>query len=166
MAHEAIEAQEEERIAEFTGQATVVDEDTPVMPEAGVPESQILFDGVDHTPGALDAQSPEMQGTDHVGGKDEPQAQAQAAQHIVEVVADGRSPAKLAEDKAREERRAFAEAQAKKFGKSAREAGQRGDWGSESFARPKDMADRLRRAVPYKYKVSAASLVVARRVTD
>jgi len=157
MSHEAIEAQEEERIAEFTGQATVIDEDTPIMPEGGVPESQLLFDAVDHTPGAVDAQSPELQGTDHVGGKDEPAVpvagQAQAARHIVEVVEDGRTPAKVAEDQAREDRRAFAEAQAKKFGKNAREASSRGEWGENSFARPRDAADRLRKAVPYKYKV-------------
>lgn len=157
MAHEAIEAQEEERIAEFTGQAAVIDEETPIMPEGGVPESQILFDGVDHTPGAVDAQSPELQGTDHVGGKDEPASppagQAQAARHIVEIVEDSRPAAKVAEEKAREERRAFAEAQAKKFGRSVREAGKRGQWGEESFARPKDAADRLRKSVPYKFKM-------------
>ncbi|KWU44074.1 hypothetical protein RHOSPDRAFT_18556 [Rhodotorula sp. JG-1b] len=44
---------------------------------------------------------------------------------------------------------------AAKFSQDAREARQRGEWGTgqADFARPKDAADRLRRNIPYKYKV-------------
>ncbi|GAA6002161.1 hypothetical protein JCM10207_003103 [Rhodosporidiobolus poonsookiae] len=61
-----------------------------------------------------------------------------------------------AEEKARQERASAARAQAEKFAKNRREASARGEWGSQDdmvFAKPKDEADRLRRNIPYKYKM-------------
>lgn len=57
------------------------------------------------------------------------------------------------EEIARQARKLQAFKQAEKFGKSSREASKRGDWGDEGFARPRDMADRLRKDVPFKFKV-------------
>lgn len=69
------------------------------------------------------------------------------------------------QERARRERAQFARQQAAKFSKDVREAMKRGEWGSGqsgekkgSFARPKDAADRLRRNVPYKYKVRVPRL--------
>ncbi|GAA5884712.1 hypothetical protein JCM6882_005363 [Rhodosporidiobolus microsporus] len=70
-----------------------------------------------------------------------------------------RSEAYLVEEKARQSRAAAARAQAEKFGKNAREAAKRGGWGEavdaagRMFASPKDAADKLRRNVPFKYKM-------------
>lgn len=57
------------------------------------------------------------------------------------------------EESARIERATLARAQAAKFGKEAREARLRGEWIDEDFGVPRDAADRLRKAVPYKFKV-------------
>ncbi|SCV67869.1 BQ2448_5480 [Microbotryum intermedium] len=62
------------------------------------------------------------------------------------------------EEKKRRERADFARAQAQKFGRDAKEAGRRGEWGTageegSQFAGPKDGADRLRKNVPYKFKM-------------
>ncbi|SCZ93043.1 BZ3500_MvSof-1268-A1-R1_Chr6-2g08424 [Microbotryum saponariae] len=62
------------------------------------------------------------------------------------------------EEKKRRERAEFARAQAQKFGRDAKEAGRRGEWGTAGdeggqFGRPKDGADRLRKNVPYKFKM-------------
>lgn len=64
------------------------------------------------------------------------------------------------EETKRQERADYARAQALKFGKSSQEARRRGEWGSGAtggFARPRDMADRLRKDVPYKFKVKKSS---------
>ncbi|KDE03257.1 hypothetical protein MVLG_06251 [Microbotryum lychnidis-dioicae p1A1 Lamole] len=62
------------------------------------------------------------------------------------------------EEKKRRERAEFARAQAQKFGRDVKEAGRRGEWGTAGdeggqFRRPKDGADRLRKNVPYKFKM-------------
>ncbi|GAA5976246.1 hypothetical protein JCM10908_005429 [Rhodotorula pacifica] len=59
------------------------------------------------------------------------------------------------QERARRERAQFARQQAAKFSQDAREARKRGEWGTGQvdFGRPKDSADRLRRNIPYKYKV-------------
>ncbi|GJN87456.1 hypothetical protein Rhopal_000405-T1 [Rhodotorula paludigena] len=64
------------------------------------------------------------------------------------------------EERARRERAEFARLQAAKFSRDVREAGERGAWNADdankaqiNFARPKDAVDRLRRNIPYKYKV-------------
>ncbi|GAA5836201.1 hypothetical protein JCM9279_002225 [Rhodotorula babjevae] len=78
---------------------------------------------------------------------------------------DGRTPSKAPteQERTRRERAEAARAQAAKFARDVREASARGQYaGAEAggakgeqvnFGRPKDAADRLRRNVPYKYKV-------------
>lgn len=72
--------------------------------------------------------------------------------------ADDGSPerAPSPQERIRRERAQFARQQAAKFSQDAREARKRGEWGTGNadFGRPKDAADRLRRNIPYKYKVS------------
>ncbi|BGP14622.1 hypothetical protein JCM10213_002210 [Rhodosporidiobolus nylandii] len=61
-----------------------------------------------------------------------------------------------AEEKARQDRAAAARAQAEKFARNAKEANARGGWGEKDemlFAKPKDEADKLRRNIPYKFRM-------------
>ncbi|GAA6031666.1 hypothetical protein JCM8097_001923 [Rhodosporidiobolus ruineniae] len=61
-----------------------------------------------------------------------------------------------AEEKARQDRAAAARAQAEKFKKNAQEAARRGGWGEQDdmlFARPKDEADKMRKNVPFKFRM-------------
>lgn len=62
--------------------------------------------------------------------------------------------ARIIDEAARVTRAAKARAQAQQFGE---EADKRGEWGKETFARPKDDADRLRKAVPYKFRIRGNS---------
>ena len=83
---------------------------------------------------------------------------------------DGRTPSKAPteQERTRRERAEAARAQAAKFARDVREASARGQYaGAEAggakgeqvnFGRPKDAADRLRRNVPYKYKVRSLPL--------
>lgn len=57
------------------------------------------------------------------------------------------------EESARMIRAEIARAQAVKFGKEAREASRRGEWKNDEFDTPKDAADRLRKSIPYKFKI-------------
>jgi len=59
------------------------------------------------------------------------------------------------EELLRQARADEAHGQADRFAKAREEAGRRGDWGltGDEFRRPKDVADRLRKSVPYKYRV-------------
>lgn len=59
---------------------------------------------------------------------------------------------------ARRERAEYAKAQAKKFSRASVEAASRDAWGNENggFARPRDMADRLRANVPRKFKMKSS----------
>jgi hypothetical protein len=134
MAHEQIEAEEEERVREFQG----------LPSEDEVPT------------GSISPSSP-------VGGDSASGEQQKVLGDVKEAVSPFSSPrvppgvanvaAAVADEAARLERAVFAKAQAAKFGKDVKEAGRRGEWGTDSFARPKDAADRLRKNVPSKYKV-------------
>ncbi|TNY24458.1 hypothetical protein DMC30DRAFT_413073 [Rhodotorula diobovata] len=94
----------------------------------------------------------------------DPQQQQASTQRRQEAIRrlqdDGVTPSKAPteQERARRERAEAARAQAAKFAREAREASARGAWagedqGAANFGRPKDAADRLRRNVPYKYKV-------------
>lgn len=130
MQHEQIEAEEEERVREFQGLPV---DDLPVDATRGdnaAPAAPVVRGGGASTP--------------------ETGATAQA------VFAEQRQPVPVdlnSEEHARAERAAFAKAQAAKFSKDVREAKSRGEWGGDNFGKPKDLADRLRRNVPYKYKL-------------
>ncbi|KAI5475025.1 secretory pathway protein Ssp120 [Pseudohyphozyma bogoriensis] len=135
MQHEQIEAEEAERVREFQGITEEEEAAQFAAAEASAAAAQQarIFD---NTP-------PEDPNTrDAIPSPPVPE------QRIV----NPPSP----EEEARRERAAFAKAQAAKFGKDAREASKRGEWGSApgaEFKRPKDDADRLRKAVPYKSDV-------------
>ncbi|KAL8286537.1 hypothetical protein RQP46_004554 [Phenoliferia psychrophenolica] len=125
MAHEKIEADEEEKVREFQG--LPADGSTPTPPEVSTPDSP------DSPQKVLQAQTPPSTSSPQVVAEQQRQT---------------------AEEVARQERATYARAQAAKFGKDAREASQRGEWGADgdAFKRPKDAADRLRKAIPYKYR--------------
>lgn len=105
MAHEQIEAEEEERIREFQG--LPVDEELASAAHPNDPTTG----AEDSTEEGLNAvqQQQVLGGAGVVGGED-------------------RSAATTAEEQARAERAAFAKAQAAKFGKDVKEAGKRGEW--------------------------------------
>ncbi|GAA5973752.1 hypothetical protein JCM21900_006545 [Sporobolomyces salmonicolor] len=156
MSHEQIEAEEEERVAVFTGEEPDIPADAAVTPED---VQQHIFNELNGLPdepteaerasdAELDASRPvppsagEEKRTRPVfmanSGKPSSQASARAS----------------AEEEARRERAEFAKLQAAKFGKDVREATKRGEWGAgqAAFERPRDAADRLRKNIPYKYK--------------
>ncbi|GAA5898440.1 hypothetical protein JCM5296_000433 [Sporobolomyces johnsonii] len=161
MSHEQIEAEEEERVAVFTGDEPDIPADAAVTPED---VQQHIFNELNGLPdepteaerasdAELDASRPGVGGGDEkrttrpvfmansgsAGGKPSSAASARAS----------------AEEEARRERAEFAKLQAAKFGKDVREASKRGEWGAGqgAFERPRDAADRLRKNIPYKYKV-------------
>lgn len=108
MAHEQIEAEEEDRVREFQGLPT--EEEDIVRPDLPTPE--------DHAAAAAN-DVPHQQvlgGAGVVGG-----------QKASSPMAGGAAGA-TAEETARLERAAFAKAQAAKFGKDVKEAGKRGEW--------------------------------------
>ncbi|GAA5898395.1 hypothetical protein JCM8208_006970 [Rhodotorula glutinis] len=89
--------------------------------------------------------------------------QKQLRAETVRRAQDAGSKAPTEQERTRRERAEAARAQAAKFARDVREASARGQYaGAEAggakgeqvnFGRPKDAADRLRRNVPYKYKV-------------
>ncbi|BGP38669.1 hypothetical protein JCM10450v2_002619 [Rhodotorula kratochvilovae] len=91
--------------------------------------------------------------------------QAQQRQAAARRFADDGSVAKAPteQERARRERAEAARAQAAKFARDMKEASARGAWAADeqgkeqiNFGRPKDAADRLRRNIPYKYKVRSS----------
>ena len=131
MAHEKIEADEEEKVREFQGLPADGTVPPPTSEDQTSPDTaQRVFELNDAPP----TSSPKV---------------VQAA---------------TAEEIARQERATYARAQAAKFSKDSREASQRGEWGvdGDAFKRPKDAADRLRKAIPYKYRVSVPVLPPSR----
>ncbi|ORY88887.1 hypothetical protein BCR35DRAFT_276524 [Leucosporidium creatinivorum] len=128
MAHEQIEAEEEERIREFQG--LPVDEE---LASAAHPNDPTSPDSTEEGLNAVQQQQV-LGGAGVVGGE------------------EAGIPSS-AEEQARAERAAFAKAQAAKFGKDVKEASKRGEWGSDQFGKPRDAADRLRKNVPYKFKL-------------
>ncbi|KAM0754965.1 hypothetical protein T439DRAFT_377365 [Meredithblackwellia eburnea MCA 4105] len=138
MSHEKIEAEEEERVREFIEEPAPA-EPAPVHaePDLAEGEQRVFKDPFASTP---------------VEGSPEPVATPASPSPKVED-ANGKPPPSSSEELARQERAAFARAQAAKFSKDSREAAARGEWGSDgSMKRPKDAADRLRKAIPYKYR--------------
>lgn len=131
MAHEQIEAEEEERVREFQGLPVDGDEGAPPTPAAAAAAAAAVGGG--------DAgESPQRVFVDDSGAAKSPVRSPQVGDAV------------SAEETARQERAAYARAQAAKFSKDAREASQRGEWGADgdAFKRPKDAADRLRKAIP------------------
>lgn len=63
------------------------------------------------------------------------------------------TPVLSREESARADRAAYARAQAAKYSRAAREAIKRGEWSGERFETPRDSTDRLRKAIPYKFKL-------------
>lgn len=130
MAHEDIEAEEEKRVLEFQGLAAEELTDDP--DEIEHQRQQALY-GVP-SKSLHDVDSPEEDEEDNTP---------------FPIKSSGLTPA----EQARLERASFAKAQAEKFAKDAREARRRGEWGEggKGFGRPKDAADRMRKAIPYKF---------------
>ncbi|KAK4058424.1 hypothetical protein OIO90_000582 [Microbotryomycetes sp. JL221] len=160
MRHEALEMEEEARIREFIG------EEEADLEGIGLDEPDIPLED------DLIAQQEELQQQAAAGGVTgegkaarprfdaiamEEQARLRAEQQQKVLARQERS--KVREQKIRdeeikmEERKEFAYRQAAKFSERSREANKRGEWGSDSFARPKDVTDKLRRNIPYKYKM-------------
>lgn len=162
LAHEKIEKEEEERMAEFVGDDPVAlgQEDEPTL--AGDAAIRAAVDD-DASAKIWDAET--LQQFEKLLAESPKKAADYIAQRKQQVFGIDRDAAATAasttseadstndEEKKRKERAEFARAQAAKFSKTSREARQRGEWGSQGdMKRPKDDADRLRRAVPYKYR--------------
>ncbi|GAA5967392.1 hypothetical protein JCM11641_000532 [Rhodosporidiobolus odoratus] len=173
MAHETIEDEEEERIRHFTGEESD-------LPEAGTPEgsnltpeqvAQHVFNELNDLPDEITNPDEERFIKQVEAAEDRNAAKPQVIEPKKKDPAPPRyNPAgappsqsalsgkeKLAaEEKARQERAAAARAQAEKFSKNAQEAQKRGGWGQKDdmlFARPKDLADKLRSNIPYKFRM-------------
>ncbi|GAA5820062.1 hypothetical protein JCM10212_006422, partial [Sporobolomyces blumeae] len=169
MSHEQIEAEEDERVAVFTGEEPDIPADEKVTPEEVQQHIFNELNGLSDEPTELEKES-ERELEEHVAGGG---ATGRAAGSIpakkkkaasASENGSGRSGWKLAssssddvsaEEQARLDRAEFARQQAAKFGKDVKEASRRGEWGSgeSAFERPRDSADRLRKNIPYKYKV-------------
>ncbi len=176
MSHEAIEHEEEAREREFTG------EDPDIAPEdlgSVTPEQlqQHIFNELNGIADQVETREEAQFVQEAVRDEDKHNPHAEMVsppsskkdmprpvfnpngggrRSATNIVDDG-SPetAPTPQERARRERAQFARQQAAKFSQDAREARQRGEWGTgqADFARPKDAADRLRRNIPYKYKV-------------
>ncbi|GAA6051985.1 hypothetical protein JCM3770_002997 [Rhodotorula araucariae] len=96
--------------------------------------------------------------------KGQVQQRQEAARRLAADRGAGKAAAAAAEqERARRERAEAARAQAAKFARDLKEAGARGAWAADengkeqiNFGRPKDAADRLRKNIPYKYKVRSS----------
>ncbi|BGO90177.1 hypothetical protein NBRC10512_002570 [Rhodotorula toruloides] len=182
LSHEEIEEQEDERVRHFTGeepdftpqqaaaaspeevQQHIFNELNGLADEATTADEKAF---VEKATADEDKGKPHAEVVKPLGQKEMPpptyNPAGGAAQKMFETPPlDDGSPetAPTPQERARRERAQFARQQAAKFSKDVREAMKRGEWGSGqgadnkgSFARPKDAADRLRRNVPYKYKV-------------
>lgn len=187
MSHEAIEHEEESREREFTGEdpdiaPTDLGSVTPEQLQQHIfnelngiadepttrDEEQFVRDAVKDE----DAHNPHAEMVKPLPKKDMPPPRYNPGggpangQRQRTAPADDGSPemAPTQQERVRRERAQFARQQAAKFSRDAREARNRGEWGTGNadFARPKDAADRLRSNVPYKFKVRVRRLDLGR----
>ncbi|GAA5962411.1 hypothetical protein JCM3765_004285 [Sporobolomyces pararoseus] len=155
MSHEQIEAEEEEKVAVFTGEEPDIPVDEKVTAEDVQQHIFNELNGLPDEPTEADKESQreleEHVGGGHVGSSGGGRA---APSKWTSIPAEAQGTVS-AEEQARRDRAEFARQQAAKFGKDVKEASRRGEWGTgeSSFERPRDAADRLRKNIPYKYKV-------------
>ncbi|KAM0788410.1 hypothetical protein ACM66B_001547 [Microbotryomycetes sp. NB124-2] len=155
MRHEALEMEEESRIREFIG-----DEEADLEGIGG--DEEPLLQGQEQH----DSQPNAAAGAAAVGTNGRPrfdaialEKQAREKAEQAQKILQRQEKVKERDAKIREEeqkmqdRRDFAYKQAAKFSERSKEAKKRGEWGSNSFARPKDAADKLRQNIPYKFKM-------------
>ncbi|GAA5935887.1 nucleobindin SSP120 [Sporobolomyces koalae] len=154
MSHEQIEAEEEEKVAIFTGEEPDIPADERVTAEDVQQHIFNELNGLSDEP--TDAEKESQRELDENVGSTatDPSARPDSSRPWTTVPPKPRGTVS-AEEQARQERASFARQQAAKFGKDVKEASRRGDWGTgeSAFERPRDAADRLRKNIPYKYKV-------------
>ncbi|GAA6022199.1 hypothetical protein JCM11491_002430 [Sporobolomyces phaffii] len=160
MSHEQIEAEEEEKVAVFTGDEPDIPADEKVTAEDVQQHIFNELNGLADEPSEAEKES-ERELEEHIGGGRDGQGGDSSAVNAKGTAGSWKnvyaederrvSP----EEQARRDRAEFAKQQAAKFGKDVKEASRRGEWGSgeSAFERPRDAADRLRKNIPYKYKV-------------
>lgn len=149
MSHEQIEAEEEEKVAVFTGEEPDIPTDEKVTAEEVQQHIFNELNGLSDEPTEIEKES-DRELNEHIGGH----GGQGATKPWTSVPAEAQGTVS-AEEQARRDRAEFARQQAAKFGKDVKEASRRGEWGSgeSAFERPRDAADRLRKNIPYKYKV-------------
>ncbi|KAK4051826.1 hypothetical protein OIV83_002531 [Microbotryomycetes sp. JL201] len=165
MRHEALEMEEESRIREFIGDEEadlegiggddVPSQDEPLLQDQTTTQQQQLQQQQQRQGQQANAGSNGRPRFDAIALERQARDKAEQAQKLLqrqEKVKERDEKIKQEELKM-QERRDFAYKQAAKFSERSKEAKQRGEWGSNSFARPKDAADKLRRNVPYKFKM-------------
>ncbi|GAA5880470.1 hypothetical protein JCM16303_005393 [Sporobolomyces ruberrimus] len=157
MSHEQIEAEEDEKVAVFTGEEPDIPSDERVTPEEVQQHIFNELNGLSDEPSEVEKES-QRELEEHVGGGGGGVGEKKGSETKLSPWTSVPPKAQgtvSAEEQARRDRAEFARQQAAKFGKDVKEAGRRGDWGSgeSAFERPRDAADRLRKNIPYKYKV-------------
>jgi len=159
MSHEQIEAEEDEKVALFTGEEPDIPTDEKVTAEEVQQHIFNELNGLSDEPSEIEKES-QRELEEHVGhgeggGGGGSAKVGSKAKGWTSVYPAEPSSSVSAEEQARLDRAEFAREQAAKFGKNVKEAGRRGEWGNgeSAFERPRDMADRLRKNIPYKYKL-------------
>jgi len=154
MSHEQIEAEEDEKVALFTGEEPDIPTDEKVTAEEVQQHIFNELNGLSDEPSEIEKES-QRELEEHVGHGEGIAKGGSKAKDWTSVYPAEPSSSVSAEEQARLDRAEFAREQAAKFGKNVKEAGRRGEWGNgeSAFERPRDMADRLRKNIPYKYKL-------------
>jgi hypothetical protein len=173
MSHEAIEDEEDEKLRHFTGEDSdlpaagtpegaaltpeevaqhVFNELNDISDEATTPEEQRFIHNVEAAEDRNAAKPQVIEPKQKVVPPPRYNPNAAAAASAVASAGQSKAEAYAKEEKARQDRAAAARAQAEKFKQSAKDA--RGSWGDKTeemvFAKPKDLADRMRSNIPYK----------------
>lgn len=142
--HDKIDDEEDRRQLEYTGEEPHPDEAAAPPPPPPPP------------PAARQNSAPrQAQAQQRQPGPGAQRQNANTANRFNNPRNPGSNPRAKADNAAAKERAAFARDQAARFDAAARDAQNRGQW--TSFAKPRDDIDRLRKSVPYKYKVKAKS---------
>ncbi|GAA5903523.1 nucleobindin SSP120 [Sporobolomyces salmoneus] len=162
MSHEQIEAEEEEKVAVFTGEEPDIPSDERVTAEEVQQHIFNELNGLSDEPTEVEKES-QRELDEHVGaaGGGGGGGASKVEKSWTSVHAKDDEATISAEEQARRDRAEFARQQAAKFGKDVKEASRRGEWGTgeSAFERPRDAADRLRKNIPYKYKPPFEALI-------